>query len=171
MMPTLKADRQLHVLLVEDGPGDARLTREAFEGFHRTVRLHIAADGVEAMEFLKRQGAYADAPRPDLILLDLNLPKVDGREVLFRVKSDPSLKFIPVVMLTTSSAEDDMVRSYELHANSYLNKSTDWDEFAALIRSTADFWLTRNRLPQHTSEPATWTVQPPALADRAKKTS
>jgi CheY-like chemotaxis protein len=148
MVPPLAADRLLHVLLVEDGPGDVRLTREAFEAFNRTVRLHVVADGVDAMDFLGQRGAYADAPRPDLILLDLHLPRVDGREVLSRVKSDPSLKFIPVVILTTSLAEDDMVRSYELHANSYLNKSTNWDEFAGLIRSTTDFWLTKNRVPR-----------------------
>jgi CheY-like chemotaxis protein len=146
----------MHVLLVEDDPGDVRLTREAFQNFSQRLRLHVTSDGVEAMDFLKRRGGHEDAPRPDLILLDLHLPRVDGREVLQRVKSDPLLRFIPVVILTTSLAPDDMVRSYELHANSYLNKPTNWDEFAGLIRSTADFWLTRNR----NAEPPTASAGP-----------
>jgi two-component system, chemotaxis family, response regulator Rcp1 len=138
----------LEVLLVEDSPGDVRLTREAFREANRSINLHVASDGVEAMAFLRRQGTRAGAPRPDLILLDLNLPKMDGREVLAHIKEDPDLKTIPTVILTTSEAEADIATSYQLQANCYLSKPVQLDEFEALVRSINDFWLTKVRLPQ-----------------------
>jgi len=136
------------VLLVEDSPGDVRLTQEAFRDANKAINLHVVFDGVEAMAFLRREGAYVDAPRPELILLDLNLPKMDGREVLAKVKADASLKMIPTVILTTSEAEADIVKSYELQANCYLTKPAQWDAFESLVRSINDFWLTRVKLPQ-----------------------
>jgi two-component system, chemotaxis family, response regulator Rcp1 len=136
------------VLLVEDSPGDVRLTREALRDADASVRLHVAIDGVEAMAFLNREGAYANAPRPDFILLDLNLPKMDGREVLARIKEDESLKTIPTVILTTSDADTDVARSYQLQANCYLTKPVQLDEFEALVRSVTDFWLKKVKLPQ-----------------------
>jgi chemotaxis family two-component system response regulator Rcp1 len=139
---------RLDVLLVDDSPGDVRLTQEAFREANRSIRLHVAADGVQAMEFLRREGAYADAPRPDFILLDLNLPKMDGREVLARIKADDSLKLIPTVILTTSDAEADIARSYELQANCYLSKPVQLGDFEGLVQSISDFWLTRVKLPQ-----------------------
>lgn len=138
----------IQVLLVEDSPGDVRLTQEAFRDANVTIKLHVATDGIEAMAFLKRKGAHADAPRPDLILLDLNLPKMDGREVLALVKEDEDLKTIPTVILTTSEAEVDIVKSYQLQANCYLSKPVQLDEFEGLVRSINDFWLTRVKLPQ-----------------------
>jgi CheY-like chemotaxis protein len=136
------------VLLVEDSPGDVRLTQEAFRKAMLSVHLHVAVDGVEAMAFLRREGEYANAPRPDLILLDLNLPKMDGREVLARVKTDLNLKTIPTVILTTSEAEADILKSYELQANAYLSKPGQLDAFESLVQSIGDFWLTRAKLPQ-----------------------
>ena len=136
------------VLLVEDSPGDVRLTREAFRDANMAVRLHVASDGVEAMAFLRQEGEHADAPRPDFILLDLNLPRMDGREVLARIKEDESLKTIPTVILTTSDAEADIVKSYQLRANAYLSKPVQLDAFEGLVRSISDFWLTRVKLPQ-----------------------
>ena len=136
------------VLLVEDSPGDVRLTQEAFRDANRSIRLHVATDGVEAMAFLKREGAHADAPRPDIILLDLNLPKMDGREVLAHIKADSGLKMIPIVILTTSEAETDIVRSYQLQANCYLSKPVQFDDFASLVNVINDFWLTKVKLPQ-----------------------
>jgi chemotaxis family two-component system response regulator Rcp1 len=138
----------IQVLLVEDSPGDARLTQEAFRAAANTMRLHIVADGVEAMAFLRREGIHADAPRPDLILLDLNLPKMDGRQVLAQVKEDDSLKLIPTVILTTSSSGEDILKSYELQANCYLSKPVQLDAFDELVRSINDFWLTKVKLPQ-----------------------
>ena len=138
----------IHVLLVEDSPGDVRLTQEAFRNADKSIHLHVTVDGVEAMAFLKREGAHADAPRPDLILLDLNLPKMDGREVLAHIKEDESLKLIPTVILTTSDAEADIVKSYQLQANCYLNKPVQLDAFENLVRSINDFWLTKVKLPQ-----------------------
>jgi chemotaxis family two-component system response regulator Rcp1 len=135
------------VLLVEDSPGDVRLTREAFRAFDQSVRLHVAIDGADAMAFLKREGDYANAPRPDFILLDLNLPKMDGREVLARIKNDDSLKLIPTVILTTSDAEADIAKSYLLQANCYLTKPVELDEFEDLVKSVTDFWLTMVKLP------------------------
>jgi CheY-like chemotaxis protein len=140
----------IEVLLVEDSPGDVRLTREAFRDANRSIHLQVASDGVEAMAFLRREGAHVHALRPDLILLDLNLPKMDGREVLARIKADDSLKTIPTVILTTSDAEADIVKSYQLQANCYLTKPVQFDEFASLVRSINDFWLTRVKLPQQT---------------------
>ena len=138
----------IEVLLVEDSPGDVRLTREAFKDANKTIHLHVAVDGVEAMAFLRRVGAHSHAPRPDLILLDLNLPKMDGREVLTLIKQDDDLKTIPTVILTTSEAEADIVKSYQLQANCYLNKPVQLDAFEALVKSINDFWLTKVKLPQ-----------------------
>jgi len=141
----------LEVLLVEDSPGDVRLTQEAFREANRDIHLHVASDGVEAMAFLKRQGTNANAPRPDLILLDLNLPRMDGREVLAEIKGDDNLKTIPTIILTTSESEADIVKSYQLQANCYLSKPVGLDEFESLVKSINDFWLTRARLPQQIS--------------------
>jgi len=138
----------IHVLLVEDSPGDVRLTQEAFRDANPSIQLHVAADGVEAMAFLKREGAHLHAPRPDLILLDLNLPKMDGREVLAHIKEDNNLKTIPTVILTTSDAEADIVKSYQLQANCYLTKPVQLDAFESLVKSINDFWLTKVKLPQ-----------------------
>jgi len=138
----------IQVLLVEDSPGDVRLTREAFRDINAAVQLHVVSDGVEAMAFLRHQGAYLNAPRPDLTLLDLNLPRMDGREVLAHIKADDALKTIPTVVLTTSDAEADVAKSYQLQANCYLTKPAQFDEFSSLLRSVNDFWLTRVKLPQ-----------------------
>jgi two-component system, chemotaxis family, response regulator Rcp1 len=138
----------IEVLLVEDSPGDVRLTQEAFREYGKPVRLHLAADGVEAMAFLRHEGNYKDAPRPDLILLDLNLPKMDGREVLGLIKRDQSLKIIPTIILTTSDDEADVMISYQLQANCYLRKPAHWDAFDSLVRSINAFWLTRAKRPQ-----------------------
>ena len=136
------------MLLVEDSPGDVRLTQEAFREANRSVHLHVAFDGVEAMAFLRREGVHGAAPRPDLILLDLNLPKMDGREVLAHIKEDDSLKTIPTVILTTSEAEADIVKSYELRANCYLSKPVHLDAFEGIVKSINDFWLTKVKLPR-----------------------
>jgi len=138
----------LEVLLVEDSPGDVRLTQEAFREANPAIHLHVTTDGVEAMAFLARQGIHARAPRPDLILLDLNLPKMDGREVLAHIKEDPVLKTIPTVILTTSDAEADIVKSYQLQANCYLSKPVQLDAFESLVGSINDFWLTKVKLPR-----------------------
>jgi CheY-like chemotaxis protein len=138
----------LEVLLVEDNLGDVRLTQEAFRDANRAVNLHVASDGVDAMAFLRRQGIHELAPRPDLILLDLNLPKMDGREVLAYIKEDDSLKTIPTVILTTSDAESDVVTSYQLQANCYLSKPVRLPAFEALVASIKEFWLMKARLPQ-----------------------
>lgn len=138
----------IEVLLVEDSPGDVRLTQEAFRDANSTIHLSVAADGVEAMAFLKHTGTHANSPRPDLILLDLNLPRMDGREVLAHIKEDEDLKTIPTVILTTSDAESDIVKSYELQANCYLTKPVQLDAFEALVKSINDFWLTKAKLPQ-----------------------
>jgi two-component system, chemotaxis family, response regulator Rcp1 len=138
----------IQVLLVEDSPGDVRLTQEAFHEANREILMHVASDGMEAMAFLRREGVHSDAPRPDLILLDLNLPKMDGREVLARIKEDENLKSIPTIILTTSDAEADIVKSYELQANSYLSKPVELDAFEELVRSINDYWLIKVKLPQ-----------------------
>jgi two-component system, chemotaxis family, response regulator Rcp1 len=138
----------IQVLLVEDSPGDVRLTQEAFRDANRSIHLNVATDGVDAMAFLRREGAHINAPRPDLILLDLNLPKMDGREVLSLIKEDDSLKTIPTVILTTSEAEADIVKSYQLQANCYLTKPVQLDAFESLVKSINDFWLIKVRLPQ-----------------------
>jgi len=138
----------VEILLIEDNPGDVRLTQEAFRDANKDIRLHVATDGVEAISFLRRTGAKASAPRPDLILLDLNLPKMDGREVLTYIKEDASLKLIPTVILTTSDAESDIVKSYELQANCYLTKPVQLEAFESLVQSINDFWLTMVKLPR-----------------------
>ncbi len=144
----MEAPRPLVVLLVEDSPGDVRLTQEAFREANGSIKLHVAVDGVEAIDFLRRNGAFADAPRPDLILLDLNLPKMDGRMVLANIKDDEKLKTIPTVILTTSEAEADIVKSYQLQANCYLNKPVQLEAFENLVKSINDFWLMKVKLPQ-----------------------
>jgi len=138
----------IEVLLVEDSPGDVRLTQEAFHDANKSIHLHVATDGVDAMAFLQHRGVHAAAPRPDLILLDLNLPKMDGREVLAHIKEDANLKTIPTVILTTSEAEKDVVKCYELQANCYLSKPVQLEEFECLVKSINDFWLTKVKLPQ-----------------------
>jgi two-component system, chemotaxis family, response regulator Rcp1 len=135
------------VLLVEDSPGDVRLTLEAFREANSAIHLHVANDGVEAMAFLKHEGSHLDAPRPDLILLDLNLPKMDGREVLAQIKKDASLRTIPTVILTTSAEEADIMTSYQLQANCYLRKPVQLDVFESLVKGINDFWLTKVKLP------------------------
>jgi CheY-like chemotaxis protein len=147
MIGTFDSAIALQVLLIEDSPGDVRLTREAFSEANGRIVLHVAADGVEAMAFLRRQELHRHAPRPDLVLLDLNLPRMDGREVLAEIKSDDELKTIPTVILTTSDAEADITMSYELHANCYLSKPVQLDAFERLVKSVNDFWLTTATLP------------------------
>jgi two-component system, chemotaxis family, response regulator Rcp1 len=139
----------IDILLAEDNKGDIRLMGEVLREINPTARLHLVRDGVEAMEFLGYQGRYLDAPRPSVILLDLNLPKMHGHEVLAGVKANPHLQTIPVIVLTSSEAETDVVKSYELMANSYLKKTGDLSEFEALVKSLNDFWLTRVKLPKH----------------------
>jgi chemotaxis family two-component system response regulator Rcp1 len=136
----------MNVLLVEDSPGDVRLTQEAFREADKSIHLHVAGDGVEAMAFLRCEGAHANAPRPDFILLDLNLPKMDGREVLASIKSDDRLKMIPTIVLTTSEAEADIVKSYQLQANSYLSKPVQLDAFESLVKRINE-WMTTVKLP------------------------
>ena len=137
----------IEVLLIEDSPGDVRLTLEAFREANQAIHVHVASEGVEAMAFLRRQAAHVHAPRPDLILLDLNLPKMDGREVLAHIKADANLKMIPTIILTTSDAEADIAKSYQLQANCYLNKPVQLDHFENLVKSINEFWLKEARLP------------------------
>ena len=137
----------IDILLVEDNEGDAHLTREALKRAKVRNLVHTTTDGVEAMQFLKREGRYADAPRPDLILLDLNLPNMDGREVLEAIKADPSLKPIPIVVVTSSAAEQDILKSYDLSANCYVTKPVDLQQFLHVIGSVGDFWLDIVKLP------------------------
>lgn len=137
----------IKILLVEDNPGDVRLTKEALKEAKVQNQLYVVEDGVAALDFLQKNGEYADVERPDLILLDLNLPKKDGREVLEEIKQDPELKRIPVVVLTTSRAEEDILKSYNLHANCYVTKPVDLDQFINIVKSIEDFWLTIVRLP------------------------
>ncbi|MFB8144106.1 MULTISPECIES: response regulator [Streptomyces] len=137
----------IEVLLVEDDPGDELMTREAFEDNKIRNTLHVVRDGQEALDFLYRRGEHTEAPRPDLVLLDLNLPKYDGRQVLEQIKGDPELSLIPVVVLTTSSAEEDILRSYKLHANAYVTKPVDLDQFIAAVRQIDEFFVTVVRLP------------------------
>jgi CheY-like chemotaxis protein len=141
------AGELVDILLVEDSPGDARLTQEAFREANGAVRLHVACDGVEAMAFLRQTGTHIDDPRPDLILLDLNLPRMDGREVLTLIKEDEVLGTIPIIILTTSAAEIDIVKSYQLKANCYLSKPVELEEFYSLVKRINDFWLTTAKLP------------------------
>lgn len=138
----------IEVLLVEDSPGDVRLTREAFKDAKVLINLHVASDGAEALAFLKREGVHCGAPRPDLILLDLNLPKKDGREVLAEIKESPPLKSIPVVVLTTSASEEDILRSYQLHANCYITKPVGLEGFLKVVQSIDNFWLSVVKLPR-----------------------
>jgi two-component system, chemotaxis family, response regulator Rcp1 len=138
----------IEVLLVEDSPGDVRLTQEAFKDAKVHINLHVASDGVEAMAFLGREGKYASVLRPDLILLDLNLPKKDGREVLAELKDSPELKSIPVVILTTSASQADIQGSYEHHANCYITKPVDLDGFLKVVKSIDSFWLSVVKLPR-----------------------
>ncbi|MER6348660.1 response regulator [Streptomyces sp. NPDC001595] len=147
---TTPAATPIDVLLVEDDPGDELMTREAFEDNKIGNTLHVVRDGEEALDFLYRRGDHTGAPRPDLILLDLNLPKYDGRQVLERIKSDPELSLIPVVVLTTSAAEEDILRSYKLHANAYVTKPVDLDQFIAAVRQIDDFFVQVVRLPGQT---------------------
>ena len=139
--------RPIEILLVEDNPGDARLTKEALKEGKVCNKLHVAEDGDKALAFLRRGGSYAGAPRPDLILLDLNLPKRDGRELLAEIKTDPSLRRIPVVILTTSRAEEDILKTYDLHANCYITKPVDLEQFIGVVKAVEDFWLTVVKLP------------------------
>ena len=137
----------LQVLLVEDSPGDMRLTQEAFRVVNPLIQVNVVNDGAEALAFLRREGAYGQACRPDLILLDLNLPKMDGRQVLAQIKQDIALKTIPTFILTSSEAEGDVVRSYQLQANGYLSKPMHFDAFQSLVQSINDFWLATAKLP------------------------
>ena len=141
------ANAPIDILLVEDNPGDVRLTKEALHDAKVLNNLTVAVDGVEALAALRREGRFADAPRPDIILLDLNLPRKDGREVLAEIKEDPGLRRIPVVVLTTSKAEEDVVRTYNLHANCYITKPVDLEQFMTVVKSIEDFWFTVVRLP------------------------
>ena len=140
--------RAIEILMVEDSPSDAQLAIEALQAAKISNRLSHVEDGVEALQFLRRQGPYRDAPRPDLILLDLNLPRKDGREVLEELKQDPDLKVIPVVVLTTSRSEEDVLRSYQLHANCYIAKPVDFTQFMNVVKSIEHFWLTVVTLPK-----------------------
>ena len=150
---TEKSGRPIEILLVEDNPGDVRLTREAFKKGKVLNNLHVVNDGVEAIVFLRREGKYASAVRPDIILLDLNLPKKDGREVLAEIKDDPDLKRIPVVILTVSGVEEDIIKTYNLHANCYITKPVDLDRFFEVVKAIEDFWLVIVKLPPNGSKP------------------
>ncbi|MFB3893919.1 MAG: response regulator [Phycisphaerae bacterium] len=148
-MTSAAAVRPIDILLVDDSPGDVRLTREALKEAKVHNRLFVVTDGVEAMDFLLKKGKYGSSPRPDLILLDLNLPRKDGREVLAEVKADENLRRIPVVVLTTSRAEEDVFKAYNLHANCYISKPVDFDRFMEVVKSIEDFWLTVVKLPEN----------------------
>lgn len=149
MIPNpVHAATPIEILLVEDSPGDIRLTREALRDAKVQNNLHVAIDGIEAMNFLGRDGPHSEAPRPDLILLDLNLPRMSGREVLEQIKLNAELKAIPVVILTTSAAEEDIIRSYQLHANCYITKPVDLEQFMKVVRTIDNFWLAIVKLPR-----------------------
>jgi len=148
-MVTQEYGKPIDILLVEDNPGDSRLAFEALKESKLRNKLHVVMDGIEAMDFLYKRGKHVQAPRPDLILLDLNLPKKDGREVLAEIKSDPELKRIPVVILTISKAEEDVLKSYNLHANCFITKPLDLNQFVTVVKSIEDFWLTIVKLPSH----------------------
>ncbi len=143
--------RSIEILLIEDNPGDVDLTKEALQDAKVRNRLHVVDDGAKAVDFLYKRGEYADVPRPDIILLDLNLPKKDGRQVLEEIKADPQLAEIPVVILTTSQAEEDILRSYQLHANCYITKPVDFKQFMHVVKSIEEFWLTVVKLPKRKS--------------------
>ncbi len=144
------SNEPVQILLVEDSPSDAFLTTEALKESKKPIQIHIVEDGVQALEFLQRKGPYANAPRPDLILLDLNLPRKDGREVLAEVKTDPALSSIPIVILTSSGAEQDISKAYDLHANCYLLKPADFTTFKQMVKLLEDFWLAFVQLPPTT---------------------
>lgn len=148
MSQTEDGTHEIEILLVEDNPGDVRLVQEAMRAAKMRNRMHVVEDGVEAIEFLQRQGRFGDAPRPDLILLDLNLPRKDGREVLAEVKADPNLKRIPVVVLTTSAAEEDVLRAYNLHANCFVTKPVEFDQFMQVVKAIDGFWVSVVTLPK-----------------------
>jgi len=150
-MHTNVAARPIIILLVEDNPTDVLITREGLFSAKVFNTLHVADDGVEAMEFLRREGKFGDAPRPDLVLLDLNMPRKNGQEVLAEIKADDSLKNIPVVILTTSQAKDDVVKAYGLHANCYINKPVDFDAFTKVVQTIKDFWFCVVTLPLDSS--------------------
>lgn len=175
-MSAIEEGIPIQVLLVEDSLGDVRLMREAFRDINNAIDLQVATDGVEAMAFLRREGAHAHAQRPDLILLDLKLPKMDGREVLALIKKDDDLKIIPIVILTTSEAEADVVVSYQFHANCYLRKPAQWDTFDSIVRSINTFWLAKVRLPQPKqtgreieSQPGQGSTFPSATAESERR--
>ena len=146
-MPLRPVSDAFDILLVEDNPGDARLAQEALKEGRLSTRLRVVVDGVEAMAYLRREGEFAGAPRPHLMLLDLNLPRKDGRQVLAEMKADPDLRRIPVVVLTTSQAEQDILRSYDLHANCYITKPVDLDHFIAVVRAIEEYWCAVATLP------------------------
>jgi two-component system response regulator len=152
MEPNESSLHPIEILLVEDNPGDSRLAKEALKESKLKNNLYIAEDGVEAMNFLYKTGKYSKMPRPDLVILDLNLPKKDGREVLAEIKNDDNLKRIPVVILTISKAEEDILKTYNLHANCYVTKPLDLDQFMKVVRSIEDFWLTIVKLPNGKNE-------------------
>ena len=139
--------KPIEILLVEDNPGDVRLTQEAFNDGKILNKLHVVGDGIEALAFLNQEGEYADVPRPELILLDLNLPRKDGRDVLAEIKADGDLRRIPVVVLTTSCSEEDILKSYDLNANCYITKPVDLNQFIKVVKSIVDFWMTIVKLP------------------------
>lgn len=156
---TLAEGRPIEILLVEDSPSDTELTIEALKEGKMRNHLSTVEDGVQAMEFLRRQGAYARAPRPDLVMLDLNLPRKDGREVLAEIKADPGLQAIPIVVLTTSRAEQDVLRAYHLHANCYITKPVDFDQFLRVVHSIESFWLFVVTLPPNIPSPSAVEVE------------
>ena len=143
------AIKPIEILLVEDNPGDVRLTKEVFKDFNVLNQLHVVMDGVEALAYLRKEGIFADKSLPDLILLDLNLPKKDGREVLAEIKNDANLRHIPVVVLTTSKAEQDVIKAYDLHANCYITKPVDLNQFIRVVKYIENFWLTIVKLPKN----------------------
>jgi chemotaxis family two-component system response regulator Rcp1 len=146
-MTDKKNPKAIDILLVEDNPGDVRLTREALKEGKVLNTLQVVGDGITALEYLKHEGRYAKAPHPDIILLDLNLPRMDGRELLAKIKSDHNLRRIPVVILTTSKSEEDILKSYDLHANCYITKPVDLDQFITVVKSVEEFWFTIVKLP------------------------
>ena len=148
IIDVVEVSRSIAILLVEDNPGDVRLIMEAFRDYKESIELDVVEDGVEALAFLRREGRYADALRPDLILLDLNLPKKNGREVLIEIKADETLRRIPVVVLTASQAREDILEAYDLNANSYVAKPFDFDQFIKVLTTIQDFWLSAVRLPE-----------------------
>ena len=144
---TNKNLQPIEILMADDNKGDVRLTLEALKGAKIRNNVHVVENGIEALAFLRKEGKYSNVPRPDIILLDLNMPKKDGREVLLEVKSDPGLKTIPIVILTVSQAEEDILKTYNLHANCYISKPVDLDQFVKIVRSIEDFWFTIVKLP------------------------